>query len=65
MALKAPKELQKQFTKAIQSIGPHRHRHEAFSDFLEMAYCAVRKPITTGAEADALEVSGSPYERCR
>jgi len=32
----------KQFIKVFESLAHHRERHDVFSDFLEMAVCALR-----------------------
>ena len=46
----------KQFTKAFDELARHRERHDVFSDFLEMAVCAIRKrTLPPGPAADALE----------
>lgn len=51
-----PINLRKQFIKAFDSLAHHRHRHDVFGDFLELAVCAIRKKtLPPGPAADALE----------
>jgi hypothetical protein len=51
-----PADLRKQFIKAFGHLAHHRERHEVLADFLEMAFCAIRKKtLPAGAAADALE----------
>ncbi len=51
-----PAEHRKQFIKAFESLAHHRERHDVFSDFLEMAVCAIRKrTLPPGPAADAIE----------
>ncbi len=51
-----PADLRKQFIKAFGHLAHHRERHEVLADFLEMAFCAVRKKtLPPGPAADALE----------
>jgi hypothetical protein len=51
-----PAEYRKQFIKAFESLARHRERHDVFTDFLEMAVCAIRKKtMPPGPEADGIE----------
>lgn len=51
-----PAELRKQFIKAFERLAHHRERHAVLADFLEMAFCAVRKKtLPAGPDADAIE----------
>ena len=46
----------KQFVATIDSIGRSRGRYDRFSDFLELAYCAIAKrTLAPGPDADVLE----------
>lgn len=48
--------LTQRFIRTIDGFDRRRNRHEHFSDFLELACCAVRKPtMPPGPEADAIE----------
>ena len=52
----SPAQLCKDFVKVVNSFGYRRNRYEVFSDFLEMAYCAVAKTtLPPGDKADGLE----------
>ena len=49
-------DYRKQFIKAFERLAHHRERHDVFSDFLEMAVCAIRKrTMPSGPAADAIE----------
>jgi type I restriction-modification system DNA methylase subunit len=51
-----PADLRKQFIKVFDDLARHRERHDVLADFLEMAFCAIRKKtLPAGAEADAIE----------
>jgi hypothetical protein len=51
-----PAAYRKQFIKAFESLAHHRERHDVLADFLEMAFCAVRKTtLPDGPAADAIE----------
>jgi len=51
-----PADHRKQFIKAFESLAHHRERHDVFSDFLQMAVCAIRKKtMAPGPAADAIE----------
>jgi N-6 DNA Methylase len=51
-----PADLRKQFIKVFSQLARHRERHEVLADFLEMAFCAIRKKtLPPGPEADAIE----------
>jgi hypothetical protein len=51
-----PVEHRKLFIKAFDSLAHHRERHDVFSDFLEMAVCAIRKrTMPPGPAADTIE----------
>lgn len=51
-----PADLRKQFIKVFSSLARHRERHDVLADFLEMAFCAIRKKtLPAGPEADAIE----------
>jgi hypothetical protein len=51
-----PTDLRKQFIKAFGALARHRERHDVLADFLEMAFCAIRKKtLPPGPDADALE----------
>lgn len=51
-----PAELRKQFIKTFTRLAHHRERHDVLADFLEMAFCAVRKTtLPEGPAADAIE----------
>lgn len=51
-----PAEHRKLFIKAFESLAHHREKHDVFSDFLEMAVCAIRKrTMPPGPAADAIE----------
>jgi hypothetical protein len=46
----------KEFVKIFRRIAPNHDRYEVWRDFLEMAYCAIKKQtLPPGAGADALE----------
>lgn len=52
----SPADLRKQFVKAFESLARHRERHDVFTDFLDMAVCAIRKKtLPPGPAADAIE----------
>lgn len=52
----SPNGRRRDFIAEFDKIQRHRHRVEVFSDFLEMAFCAVAKRTTTDKERqDALE----------
>jgi hypothetical protein len=52
----SPTDLRKQFVKAFESLARHRERHDVFTDFLDMAVCAIRKKtLPLGSAADAIE----------
>lgn len=49
-------QLTKDFTKIFGSLARHQHRYETFTDFLELATCAIRKTtLPPGDQADQLE----------
>jgi hypothetical protein len=51
-----PADLRKQFIKVFSDLVRHRERHDVLADFLEMAFCTIRKTtLPTGPEADAIE----------
>ena len=51
-----PADHRKRFVKAFESLAHHRERHDVFTDFLDMAVCAIRKrTLPAGPAADALE----------
>ena len=51
-----PGDLRKQFIKAFGSLARQRERHDVLADFLEMAFCAIRKKtLPAGPDADAIE----------
>ena len=51
-----PADLRKQFITVFNDLARHRERHGVLADFLEMAFCAIRKKtLPPGAEADAIE----------
>lgn len=51
-----PADLRKRFIKAFDALARHRERHAVLADFLELAFCAVRKPtLPPGPEAEAIE----------
>lgn len=52
----SPADLRKQFVKAFESLAQHRERHDVFTDFLDMAVCALRKrTLPPGPAADTIE----------
>ena len=52
----SPQEARKQFTKIIGSMDHSRRSHDHFTNFLELAYCSIKKTtLPPGADADALE----------
>jgi hypothetical protein len=51
-----PADLRKQFIKAFGHLAHRRERHDVLADFLEMAFCAIRKKtLPEGPAADAIE----------
>jgi hypothetical protein len=57
-----PVEHRKLFIKAFDSLAHHRERHDVFSDFLEMAVCAIRKrTMPPGPAADTIEDQYMPW----
>jgi hypothetical protein len=51
-----PADLRKQFIKVFNDLARHRERHDVLADFLEMAFCAIRKKtLPPGSDADAIE----------
>jgi hypothetical protein len=54
--LPTPAAHRKQFIKAFESLSHHRERHDVLADFLEMAFCTIRKKtLPAGPDADAIE----------
>jgi hypothetical protein len=51
-----PADLRKQFIKVFSNLARHCERHDVLADFLEMAFCAIRKKtLPASPEADAIE----------
>ena len=51
-----PADLRKQFISAFNRLADHRERHDVLADFLEMAFCTIRKTtLPPGPAADAIE----------
>lgn len=51
-----PADHRKRFVKTFEDLARHRDKHDVFTDFLEMAVCAIRKKtLPSGPAADALE----------
>jgi hypothetical protein len=51
-----PTDLRKQFISAFNRLARHRDRYDVLSDFLEMAFCTIRKAtLPPGPAADAIE----------
>jgi hypothetical protein len=54
--LPTPAAHRKQFIKAFESLSHRRERHDVLADFLEMAFCTIRKKtLPAGPDADAIE----------
>ena len=46
----------KEFIKIFKRVAPNQDRYEVWRDFLDLAYCAIKKQtLPSGSEADALE----------